>query len=273
MYVTLEPCSTFGRTAPCVSGLIEAGLSRVVWAVDDPSPEHAGRAGGMLEERGIGVTRGVLGAEALAVVAPWAKWRVTGLPWVIAKAGLSVDGKITRPRGEGGWVTGEAARADAMRLRRRVDAIVVGAETVRRDNPALTLRPPRAGKEMPWRVVLSHSGRLPEAAQIFTDAFKDRTLVMKPRSMEAALRELAGRGVVSVLIEGGGTVLAQAFAQGLVDEVCFYIAPVLCGTGRPLIDPGFFAGGSVGLEGVRWRAFGDDIRLTGRVRCARADGR
>lgn len=265
IYVTLEPCSTHGRTPPCVDALVEGGLARVVWAMDDPNPNHAGRAAALLEAAGCAVTRGVRQAEAAELLAPWTKSITTGLPWVIAKAGLSLDGKITRPRGEGQWLTSEAARADAMRRRRRVDAIVVGAETVRRDDPALTLRPPRPGKEQPWRVVLTRSGRLPTAAQLFTDEHRERTLVFQKQDLEAVLRELVSRGVVSVLVEGGGTILAQAFAGGWVDEVCFYYAPRLCGTGRPVIDAAFFSGGSVALQKVKWKAIGDNARLTARV--------
>jgi diaminohydroxyphosphoribosylaminopyrimidine deaminase/5-amino-6-(5-phosphoribosylamino)uracil reductase len=265
IYVTLEPCSTTGRTPPCVDGLIEAGLRRVVWAVDDPHPANAGRAPALLAGHGISVTRGVMAVEGAALLAPWTKFVTTGLPWVIAKAGLSLDGKITRLRGESQWLTNDLARADAMKWRGRADAILVGAETVRKDDPSLTLRPPRPGKEQPWRVVLTKSGRLPETARVFTDAWKHRTLVLKPETLEAALRELGAKGVVSVLVEGGGIVLAQAFAQQLVNEVCFYVAPLLCGTGRPIIDPGFFAGGSIALDRVEWKRFGDNVRLTGRV--------
>ena len=265
VYITLEPCSTHGRTPPCVDALLQARPARVVWAVDDPNPAHAGRAAALLAEAGIAVTRGVAEAEGAQLLAPWAKWVTTGLPWVIAKAGVSLDGKITRPRGEGQWITSEAARADAMKLRRKVDAIVIGAETLRRDDPSLTLRPPRPGKEQPWRVVLTKSGRLPERATLFTDAWKDRTLVLHPRSLEEALADLGRRGVVSLLLEGGATLHAQAFARQLVDEVCFYVAPRLCGTGRPLIDTGYFAGGSIALRDARWKSIGDNVRLRGFV--------
>jgi diaminohydroxyphosphoribosylaminopyrimidine deaminase/5-amino-6-(5-phosphoribosylamino)uracil reductase len=263
VYVSLEPCSTHGRTPPCVEGLIEADVSRVVWAVDDPNPAHSGRAHDHLAARGIEVTRGVLAEEAAALLAPWRTFITTGRPWVIAKAGLSLDGKLTRPRGEGQWITNDLARQDAQRLRRRADAILIGAETVRKDNPSLTLRPPRPGKEQPWRVVLSRSGRLPAQAQLFTDEHRERTLVMGGEPLPAILQALAARGVVTTIIEGGGTLLAQAFAQQLVDEAVFYIAPLLCGTGRPVIDAGFFAGGSVRLHQVSWKSFGDNVRVTG----------
>jgi diaminohydroxyphosphoribosylaminopyrimidine deaminase/5-amino-6-(5-phosphoribosylamino)uracil reductase len=263
IYVTLEPCSSHGRTPPCLDALLEAGISRVVWAVDDPNPAHAGRAHQLLEAQGVAVARGVRATEAAALLAPWRTFITTGRPWVIAKAGLSLDGKLTRPRGESQWITNDLARQDAQRLRRRADAILVGAETVRRDNPSLTLRPPRPGKEQPWRIVLSRSRRLPAESHLLTDEHRDRTLVLGRESLPDILKSLAARDVVTVLIEGGGTVLAQAFAQKLVDEAVFYIAPLLCGTGRPVIDPGYFAGGSVRLIDASWKTFGDNTRVSG----------
>jgi diaminohydroxyphosphoribosylaminopyrimidine deaminase/5-amino-6-(5-phosphoribosylamino)uracil reductase len=265
LYVTLEPCSTHGRTPPCVDAVSAAGVARVAWAMDDPNPAHAGRAEALLRARGVAVTRGVLAEAAASLLAPWRTFITTGRPWVIAKAGLSLDGKLTRPRGEGQWITNDLARADAQKLRRRVDAIIIGAETLRKDNPSLTVRPPRPGQPQPWRVVLSKSGRLPATARLFTDEFRERTLVVGGQPLPDILRSLADRGVVTALIEGGGTVLAQAFAQELVDEVVFYVAPMLCGTGRPVIDAGYFAGGSVHLTGVAWKPLGDNIRVSGRV--------
>ncbi len=265
LYVTLEPCSTHGRTPPCIDAIREAGIARVVWAVDDPNPAHAGRAREALIAHGIAVTSGAGEAEAAALLAPWRTFITTGRPWVIAKAGLSLDGKLTRPRGESQWITSEAAREDARRLRWRADAIMVGAETVRKDNPSLTLRPARPGKPQPWRVVLTHSGRLPPDARLFTDEHRERTLVLQGQPLPDALAALAERGVVTVLIEGGGTLLAQAFARQLVDEAVFYIAPLLCGAGRPVIDPAFFAGGSASLTGVRWKTIGDNARVSGLV--------
>ncbi len=268
IFVTLEPCSTTGRTPACCDALASAGLARVVWSVDDPNPAHAGRAAALLAEKGLAVTTGVRAAEGARLLAPWAKFITTGLPWVILKAGLSLDGKITRPFGEGQWLTSEAARADALKLRARADAILIGAETLRKDNPRLTLRSAgKPGREQPWRVVFTRSGRLPQGAHLFTDEHKDRSLVIsKAKTLEPALRELArDRGVVTALVEGGGTLIAQMLAQQLADEVCFYLAPLLCGTGRPVIDPGWFAGGSVALREVKFRALGDNMRVTGLV--------
>jgi diaminohydroxyphosphoribosylaminopyrimidine deaminase / 5-amino-6-(5-phosphoribosylamino)uracil reductase len=263
IYITLEPCSTTGRTGACTEALIAAKIARVVWGADDPNPRHAGRAREILESAGIAVTSGVPAEECQEILAPWAKWITTGLPWVVAKAGLSLDGRITRPAGEGQWLTGEAAREDAMLLRAASDAIIIGAGTLRADDPALTLRGSAipAGKEQPLRVVLTNSPALPENAQLFTDAHKHRTLVLRGLTLEAALRELAARGVVRVLIEGGGTLLAQAFAADLVDEAVLYLAPLISGTGLPAVNSRAWTGGSRSLVFKEARRTGPDLRL------------
>lgn len=268
IYVTLEPCSTHGRTPPCAEALVAAGVARVVWGATDPNPAHRGRARTLLEAAGIRVSTGILEAECREILRPFAKRITTGLPWVIAKSGMSLDGRITRPEGEGQWLTSETARADAMRLRARAEAILAGAETIRRDNPALTLRGPDVprGKIQPWRVVVSRSGDLPPDARVFTDEHRERTLVFKDRPLEEVLRELAARGVMTVLAEGGGRVLAGLFAAGLVDEVVFYAAPLVSGSGRPVVDAAAFSGASVPLEFQSVERVGPDLKITALTR-------
>ncbi|GAA5136458.1 bifunctional diaminohydroxyphosphoribosylaminopyrimidine deaminase/5-amino-6-(5-phosphoribosylamino)uracil reductase RibD [Prosthecobacter algae] len=262
IYVTLEPCSTQGRTGPCTSAIQAAGITRVVWGAQDPNPSHVGRAQQLLESAGIAVTTGILESECQEILRPFAKWITTGLPYVIAKAGQSLDGRITRPPGEGPWITSEAARAHSQGLRARVDAILVGAETVRQDNPRLTLRNGSL-KQQPWRIILSRSGHLPPDANVFTDAYQDRTLVLRDLAFPEVLRDLAARGITSVLIEGGSNVLGQAFAARCVDEVCWYIAPRLCGGGLPVIGGPDWKS-SVALENVTLLPIGDNLCLTGR---------
>lgn len=263
IYVTLEPCSTHGRTPPCSSALIEAGVARVVWGARDPNPSHLGRAETLFKSAGISVSTGVLEKECQEILRPFAKRITTGLPWVIAKAGMSLDGRITRPAGEGQWLTGLAARGDAMLLRATCEAILVGAETIRQDNPSLTLRGPalQPGQPQPWRVVLTHSGNLPAEAQVFTDAHRDRTLLIQNQPLETVLRDLADRGVMSVLIEGGGQILATAFSAGLVDEVVFYTGPLISGSGKPVVAGNAFHGSSVALQFVECQQVAEDIKL------------
>lgn len=264
IYVTLEPCSTQGRTPPCTEAVKAAGIRRVVYGAADPNPAHAGRCDEIFLRSRIDVTSGVLEAECRAVIRPFAKWITTRMPYVIAKAGQSLDGRITRPAGEGQWITNEAARAHGRRLRARVDAILVGAETVRQDNPQLTLRDGSSGngKEQPWRVVLTRSGVIPPESHLLTDEFKDRTLIMPGTDLPEVLAELGKHGVVSVLIEGGGIILGQAFRERLVDEVYWYVAPRFCGGGQPAIaGPALPA--SVELKDVTIRPMGDNVLFHG----------
>jgi len=140
IFITLEPCCTQGRTPPCTEAIKAAGIKRVVFGAHDPNPAHREQARSVLMLAGIEVTSGVLQEECQAIIRPFAKWITTGIPYVIAKAGQSLDGRITRPAGESSLITNDSARAHGRRLRMRVDAILVGAETIRKDNPQLTLR-------------------------------------------------------------------------------------------------------------------------------------
>ena len=263
LYVTLEPCCTHGRTPPCTDAIAAAGLARVVVGATDPNPLHAGRGFAVLQKAGIAVTSGILAAKCAALNAAFNKWITTGLPLVIAKAGISLDGRLTRPPGEGAWLTSAKSRADAMGLRAQVDAILVGAGTVRADNPRLTVRGLRgsAGRQ-PWRVVLTRGGRLPKDAHLFSDEHRERTLVFRGKSLRSVLRALAARGCTSVLIEGGGALLGSAFDARLVDRVHFYIAPLLCG--GPDVIGGRGAGSTrdaVKLENISRRKIGPDLLL------------
>ncbi|MES2597037.1 MAG: bifunctional diaminohydroxyphosphoribosylaminopyrimidine deaminase/5-amino-6-(5-phosphoribosylamino)uracil reductase RibD [Verrucomicrobiota bacterium] len=264
LYVTLEPCCTQGRTGPCTEAIKAAGIKRVVWGALDPNPRHAGRAQEILTGAGISVSTGVLDAECRELIRPFSKWVTTGLPYVIAKVGQSLDGRITRPPGEGQWITSESARSHGRRLRARVDAIIVGAGTIRADNPQLTLRDSKSTlKEQPYRVILSRSCNMPEASHVFTDEHKNRTWVLRDLTFVDALKELGQRGIVSVLIEGGADVLGQAFAAQAVDEIVWYIAPRICGSfGLPAIG-GVPLASSVEITGVNVMPLGDNVCITG----------
>ncbi len=267
IYVTLEPCCTQGRTPPCTDAIIAADFRRVVFGATDPNPAHAGRAVRILEKAGIEVTHGILAEECAAVNAPFNKWVTTGMPLVIAKAGLSLDGRLTRPPGEDRWLTSPRSRADAMRLRAQVDAILIGAGTLRGDDPQLTIRGVRGfAKKQPLRVVLTRSGRLPKSARVFTDEHRERTLVYRGKSLRIVLRDLAQRGCTSVMIEGGGELLGSAFDARLVDRVHFYIAPLLCGGPDVIGGLGVAStAGSIALSGVVYKKIGPDVRITGDV--------
>jgi diaminohydroxyphosphoribosylaminopyrimidine deaminase/5-amino-6-(5-phosphoribosylamino)uracil reductase len=231
LYVTLEPCSTFGKTSPCTKAIIDAGVKRVVYGATDPNPLHQGEAEKILSAAGIEVVTGVLTKECQELNKHWNHRMQTGLPWVIAKYGMSLDGRISSFPGRR-WITSEKSRRDAMRLRAQVEAILVGGGTIRDDDPSLTLRG-LSKKErpfsQPWRIVWSRSGDIPRSAQVLTDKECSKTIVLTERSLRRALQDLAERGISSVLIEGGGRTLGEAFDNHLVDEVRFYVAPIMIG--------------------------------------------
>jgi diaminohydroxyphosphoribosylaminopyrimidine deaminase / 5-amino-6-(5-phosphoribosylamino)uracil reductase len=264
LYVTLEPCSTSGRTGPCTNAIIESGVTKLVLGALDPNPRHSGRGIELLTKAGLQVRTGVLASECSDLNEGFNKWIQTGHPFLIAKCGMSLDGRLTAPPSAGRWLTSAASRRHAQRLRAQVDAILVGAETIRADNPRLTVRGLR-GARQPWRIVLSQSGSLPAKARIFTDRFADRTMVFHDIELNALLRELGAKQITSVLIEGGGRLLGQALDQRLIDKIQLYIAPVL--TGGPVVA---FAGIGISvtaeaprLTRVRYEKIGPDICVTG----------
>jgi diaminohydroxyphosphoribosylaminopyrimidine deaminase/5-amino-6-(5-phosphoribosylamino)uracil reductase len=194
--------------------------------------------------------------------------QTTGLPWVIWKSAMSLDGRLTRPPGEGQWLTGAAARADVQQLRASVDAILTSGETVRRDRPALTIRVPEllAGRQQPWRIVVTgHPATLPLDAPLFTDEWRDRTLIRSATDLAAMLRQLASeQGILSLMVEAGGRFSAALFEAGLVDEVVVYLAPLLCGGPVPALG-GAGLERALNLTQLEFTRLGDDIRLCGRV--------
>lgn len=267
-YVTLEPCSSVGRTPACTAGLVEAGISRVVYGSTDPNPAHAGAADGVLQQAGIEVKSGVLEEECDKILRPFSKVQRTGLPWVIWKCAMSLDGKITRPEGEGQWLSGEDSRADVQLLRSQVDAILTSGETVRRDKPALTIRVPGLleGREQPWRVVVTDRPEtMPENAAVFSDEWSGRTLVKGRKNPKDMLKGLVKeQGVLSLMLEAGGKYSAAMMEAGLVDEVVVYYAPILCGGTVPALAGGGFSS-SVKLREISWEKIGLDMRLRGLV--------
>ena len=268
IYVTLEPCSTFGRTPPCVEGLIECGIARVVYGARDPNPDHAGRADGILEKAGIAVTAGVLETEALELIRPFTKVITSGMPWVIWKTAMSLDARLTRPPGEGVWLTGPDSRRKVQALRSEADAIVTSGETVRKDRPRLDLReaPYLEGRQMPWRIVVSdRPGSLPADAPLFTDAHRERTLVVPsgdPARMLATL--VRERGVSTVFLECGGTMAGAWMDAGLIDEVVAFMAPMVCGGSVTSLEGEGFANG-LELTGASFERIGSDVMLRARV--------
>jgi diaminohydroxyphosphoribosylaminopyrimidine deaminase/5-amino-6-(5-phosphoribosylamino)uracil reductase len=288
LYVNLEPCAHHGRTPPCVELLIRSGVRRVVAAMVDPDPRVDGRGFARLRENGIEVEVGCCGAGAAEINAPFLHWHRTGRPLVTLKAACSVDGMLSAAGGNSRWVTGEAARRFAHRLRAMHDAVLVGAGTVRRDDPRLTARLPGVAAT-PLRVVLSSTLRMDPTRRLFSDS-ADPVLVYGPRGnagtsfgdhveqvgleeregkldLAQALDDLGGRGVQSVLVEGGGVTHAGFLAAGLASRAALFVAPSLLGArgGTPIVD-----GPAVPEPGHAWRLrrprripLGEDLLLWG----------
>ena len=252
-WVTLEPCSHTGRTGPCADALIEAGVARVVVAIGDPDPNVSGRGIDRLRAAGIEVAVGEAADRVRAQLAPYLHHRRTGRPWVLLKLAATVDGATAAPDGTSRWITGPEARADAHRLRAESDAVLVGAGTVRTDDPALTVR--HVEGTDPRRIVL---GSIPPGAKVLP-AEEHHGPVPE------LLDRLGAEGVVQLLVEGGATVAHDLHRAGLVDQYVVYLAPVLAG-GRDA--PGLFEGPAAPTIGAFTRGrfaevtpLGADLRL------------
>lgn len=248
LWCTLEPCSHHGRTKPCTEAIIAAGVARVVVGIEDPDPQVAGRGVAALRAAGITVEVGVLAGEVGEQLAPYVKHRTTGRPWVVLKLAATLDGRTAAADGSSRWITGEQARADAHQLRADSDAVLVGAGTVRVDDPSLTVR--HVDGPDPLRVVL---GRAPEGAKVHPALEMDGDLT-------EVLDRLGEKGVVQLLVEGGATVAHALHAAGLVDRYVIYLAPALAGgdDGRPL----FSGPGAPAIDDV-WRGRIVDVRRLG----------
>jgi diaminohydroxyphosphoribosylaminopyrimidine deaminase / 5-amino-6-(5-phosphoribosylamino)uracil reductase len=256
LYVTLEPCAHQGRTPPCADAIIEAGVARVVVGIEDPDDQVAGRGLAALRAAGLEVTVGVAADEVAEQLAPYRKHRTTGQPWVVLKMAASLDGRTAAPDGTSRWITGEAARQDVHRLRARSDAVLVGAGTVRSDDPELTVRlDDGVARQQPLRVVL---GKAPADAKV-------QPALELSGDLGDVLTELGRQGVLQLLVEGGARVAHDFHAAGLVDRYVLYLAPLLFGgdDGRPI-----FAGPGAGTIGDVWKGrlvsieqLGEDLRV------------
>ncbi|MHB1138649.1 MAG: bifunctional diaminohydroxyphosphoribosylaminopyrimidine deaminase/5-amino-6-(5-phosphoribosylamino)uracil reductase RibD [Microthrixaceae bacterium] len=261
IYVTLEPCSHTGRTGPCTEALIDAGVRRVVIGIEDPDPLVAGTGIARLREAGIEVQVGVQAGKVEIQLAPYLKHRRTGRPWVVLKLASTLDGGTAAPNGSSQWITSPGARADGHRLRAESDAILVGAGTVRRDDPSLTVRDylppvvPTDGSVDPVRVVL---GGVAEDARV-------RPCREMSGDLGAVLDELGADGVVQLLVEGGAGVAGDFHRAGLVDHYVIYVAPALFGGNDA---NGLFDGAGAWDIADVWRGrfvsverVGDDLRV------------
>lgn len=290
LYVTLEPCCHYGKTPPCTDLIIKHKPARVVVAMHDPNPKVSGEGIFRLRNAGIQVDVGLLEDEARRLNEAFCKYITTGMPFVIAKCGMSLDGKIATRTGDSRWVTCETSRKLVHELRNQVDAILVGSRTVMLDDPSLTTRVDRDKTKDPVRIILDAGNYLDISARVFHIDSDAPTWVAVPddRTFEGAdfvlrippgdggldmrllMRELAAREVTSVLIEGGGTTLASAFNAGVVDKLMFFIAPKIVG-GRDAVTAVEGEGAArmndaLPLENMRATPVGEDILIEAYVK-------
>jgi diaminohydroxyphosphoribosylaminopyrimidine deaminase/5-amino-6-(5-phosphoribosylamino)uracil reductase len=304
LYVTLEPCSTHGRTPPCTEAIIAAGIKRVVMGTMDPNPKHAGRAIKILKRAGIKTSHGVLEAECAQLNEAFNHWIVRRTPLVTVKAAMTLDGKIAAANGESKWITGAAARAMGMKLRQGADAILVGVNTVLADDPSLTFRPggnakPKAEKPL-RRIVLDSLARTPPKSKLVSDEFAEWTTIVvsknAPKKRVATLakkakvlitpnmtgrspnpfldlrwlmKTLGAQEVTSILVEGGGEVNASFLLNGLAQRVAFFYAPKILGgrDARKAVagDGVIKLSDAIQLEKVEWEKVGEDLMMTAKV--------
>ena len=261
LYVTLEPCChLLKRTPPCVPAIIQSGVRRVVVAMADPNNQVKGRGIVALRRAGIAVTMEVAQEKASQLNRWYSHWVTTGRPYVILKAGMTLDGKVATAKGESRWITGPRARQDAHRLRSQVDAVIVGVGTILHDDPTLTARlsarPLKLASRQPLRVVLDSRLRTPPTATVCAKQDRAKTLIVTTSrasrarrrpferagvevlslstkngrvSLPALMTMLGKRGIISVLIEGGSAVNAAALREKLINHVLLYLAPTLMG--------------------------------------------
>ncbi|MBN2451512.1 MAG: bifunctional diaminohydroxyphosphoribosylaminopyrimidine deaminase/5-amino-6-(5-phosphoribosylamino)uracil reductase RibD [Lentisphaeria bacterium] len=268
LYVTLEPCCTHGRMPPCTDVILRAGVARVVAAVTDPNPVHCGRGVAVLRQQGVTVDVGVLEEPCRVLNESFFWWIRRRRPFVLLKLGTTLDGRIATADGQSRWITGASSRRQVQRLRQWADAIMVGGETARLDNPSLTVRVPARWPRQPRRFVWTSRALDPSSALMRDGTAPAETA--KPESTVEWLDFLGGLGqqdVTALLLEGGGELAASALRAGIVNKVAFFVAPrILGGRGsRPAVggrDP-LSLDEAVVLDGLRVRHVGEDVLLVG----------
>lgn len=292
LYVTLEPCSHYGKTPPCAKLVKESEVARVVVAMEDPNPEVAGRGIQLLRDAGIEVEVGVLEEEAKRLNERFIHNMLTARPFVISKFAMTLDGKIATHTGHSQWITGEVARQEVHQLRHEVDAILVGVGTVLADNPSLTTRLPQGNGKNPIRIILDSKLRTPLDANVI-DTNEAKTILVTSEDadlnvvstyeekgvqvlciaktengldLDAMLEQLYQLGITDVLVEGGGAVNASFLRAGLIQKYLVYMAPKVLG-GQNSVSP--FTGQDVEtinaaelVEFSEVEKIGDDLRIT-----------
>jgi diaminohydroxyphosphoribosylaminopyrimidine deaminase/5-amino-6-(5-phosphoribosylamino)uracil reductase len=296
LYVTLEPCNHIGRTPPCTQKILDAGISRVVVAMLDPNENVAGGGLKYLEQHGLQVTSGVCEEQARKQNEAFITHITTGRPFVIAKCAATLDGRIATRTGDSKWVTGEAARRFVHRLRHAVDGIMVGINTIQKDDPSLTTRLDDGNGKDPTRIILDTRLSISPDARVLQQASTADTILVAGKGlarskqtvfekagvrvieapikhsqidMTALMEQLGAMEITSLLIEGGSQVMASAFRAGIVDKVLFFYAPKILGgdDGIPICSGrgAELMGQSIALKDITVQRFDDDVLIQGYV--------
>ncbi|MCX5665737.1 MAG: bifunctional diaminohydroxyphosphoribosylaminopyrimidine deaminase/5-amino-6-(5-phosphoribosylamino)uracil reductase RibD [Candidatus Omnitrophica bacterium] len=234
LYVTLEPCDHFGRTPPCTKAIIKSGINRVVIAMKDPNPINNGNGIRRLNRHGIKTKVGILAKDAFDINRPYIKFITKNIPFVTVKVAQSLDGKIATRSGDSKWISSEKSRRYVHKLREMADAVMVGANTVRRDDPLLLSRSSR--DKQPVRVIVSGRSAIPSGAKIFSEKHKYPVIVVRPDARSGKrvdllklLKALAKNSITNILVEGGGELIASLLEKKLVDRLLVFIAPKIIG--------------------------------------------
>lgn len=294
MYVTLEPCNHTGRTPPCSHAVARAGIKRVVVGMTDPNPLVSGSGNSYLQDRGVEVLSGILEDECRELNLPFLKHITSGTPFVIMKAGMSLDGKLSYQKGVPGKMTGKESHAKLHSLRNSFDAILVGRKTLLADDPSLTTRLPEGGRD-PVRVILDSSLQIPLDAKILHLESKAPTYLLCTNTADPAkikrlsamenvqvhvaeqqegggvhlkscLRFLGEQGICSLLVEGGARIHTSFIRQGLVDRVMLFVAPLFAGSAGSSLLEDFSVSNrdtAPALRNVSYTPLGDDILIQG----------
>lgn len=294
LYVTLEPCSTFGKTPPCVNEVIKAGIGKVVIGSLDPNPLNHKKSIEILNNNGIEVITGILQDKCNELIEDFRKYINTGLPFVIAKVAQSADGKISTADGDSKWISNEQSRKKVQIIRSNVDAIMVGVNTVIKDNPHLTLRIKNSIYQ-PWRIVIDPDLIIPDNSNVTNDSYLEKTVIITRDintkqdksykladkgikvlgiesesdkfSSESILLSIAKFPILSILLEGGHTTLGRFLDDKAIDKIHLFIAPIIigdkyapssfCGDGVKLIKD------AIKLDKSTWKKYNNDMLLTG----------
>ena len=292
LYVNLEPCCHFGRTPPCSDAIVQAGIKRVFVGMKDPNKQVSGKGLRTLKAQSIVIVSGVLKEECMKLNESFVKVMKTGMPFVILKTAMSLDGKIAARSGDSRWISGKLARNHVHKIRNHVDAIMVGTETVLQDNPRLTCRLETGSVKHPVRIILDRRNRIPLTANVFKnsrsqpviyvtgpDISSARQKALSARKVEILnskigkngfhikhlLKKLANRDMNSILIEGGAELNASVLKAGVVDKVVAFISPILIGGSTA---PGFLGGrgvmkvnSAIKLKNLEVTKIGEDLMV------------